>query len=97
MLYSSPTFQVVAVHTVLFLDVADHRLDGGPALHLAADGFGQVLLPIVAWLAHRASPRSPKNRLSENHEAPGFVNPKSQEKRPHPHLSCKNEHFLTAN
>ncbi len=25
---------------MLGLDVADHRLDGGPALHLAADGLG---------------------------------------------------------
>src|ERR1051325_7227316 len=32
--------QVVAAHAVLALDVADHRLDAGAALHLAADGLG---------------------------------------------------------
>ena len=32
--------EVVAAHAVLGLEVADHRLDGGAAPHLAADGFG---------------------------------------------------------
>ena len=32
--------EVVAVHAVLGLDVADHRLDRGAALHLPADGLG---------------------------------------------------------
>ncbi len=36
------TSEVVAVHTVLGLDVADHRLDRGPALHFAADRLGEV-------------------------------------------------------
>jgi hypothetical protein len=31
----SPTFEVVAVHSMIGLDVTDHRLDGGAALHLA--------------------------------------------------------------
>lgn len=33
-------FEVVAAHAVLGLQVADHRLDGGPALHLATDRLG---------------------------------------------------------
>ena len=34
--------EVIAVHAVLALDVADHRLDGGAAPHLAADRFGDA-------------------------------------------------------
>jgi hypothetical protein len=34
--------EIVAVHAVLGLDVADHRLDGGAAYHLAADGVGHA-------------------------------------------------------
>ena len=34
--------EVVAVHAVAVLDVADDRFDGGPAFHLALDGRGDA-------------------------------------------------------
>ena len=33
---------MVAAHPVAVLEMADHGLDGGPASHLAADGFGDT-------------------------------------------------------
>ena len=39
-----------------------------------------VLLPVVAWLAHRSFPEA-RNQTPENHDVPGFVNLKSQEYR----------------
>jgi hypothetical protein len=37
--------EVVAVHTVISLEMADYGLDGGAATHLAADGFGDPADP----------------------------------------------------
>jgi len=34
--------EIIAAHAVLGLEMADHRLDRGAALHLAADGFGDA-------------------------------------------------------
>ena len=34
------SLEIVAAHAVLGLEMADHRLDRGTALHLAADGGG---------------------------------------------------------
>jgi hypothetical protein len=34
------SFEIVAIHAVLGLEMADDRLDGGSALHLAPDGGG---------------------------------------------------------
>src|SRR5215831_12277737 len=34
--------EVIAAHAVLGLEVADHRLDGGAAPHLAAHGLGDA-------------------------------------------------------
>lgn len=39
------SLEVVAAHAVLGLDVADDGLDGGAALHLAADGAGRECIP----------------------------------------------------
>src|SRR5258708_7100912 len=36
------TLEMVAAHAVLGLEMTDDRLDRGSALHLAADGFGDV-------------------------------------------------------
>ncbi len=36
------TLEIVAVHAVIDLDMADHRLNGGPSLHLAANGGGDT-------------------------------------------------------
>ena len=36
--------EVVAAHPMFALDVADHRLDGGPSSHLALDGRGHAAL-----------------------------------------------------
>lgn len=49
--------EVVAAHAVFGLEVTDHRLDRGAALHLAADGLVLVtrrteLTPVV-WTAPR--------------------------------------------
>lgn len=35
-------FEVIAAKSVLGLEMADDRLDGGSALHLAADGLGDA-------------------------------------------------------
>jgi hypothetical protein len=34
--------EIVAAHPMAVLEMADHGLDGGPAPHLAADGFGDT-------------------------------------------------------
>ena len=34
--------EMVATHSVVVLEMADHRLDGGTTPHLAADGFGDA-------------------------------------------------------
>lgn len=36
--------EIVAIHAMLVLDVADDRLDGGPALHLSLDGGSDAAL-----------------------------------------------------
>jgi hypothetical protein len=36
------SFEIISVHAVLGLDMADDGLDGGAALHLAADGSGDA-------------------------------------------------------
>src|SRR5579864_297865 len=42
---SVASFEMIAVHAVLGFEVADRRLDGGAALHLAADGGGGAAHP----------------------------------------------------
>jgi hypothetical protein len=43
-------FEIVAVHAVLGLDMADDRLHRGAALHLAADGSGDAPDPGFFYL-----------------------------------------------
>jgi hypothetical protein len=43
------SLEVIAVHAVVALDVADDRLDRGSAAHLAADGGGINGVRVVEW------------------------------------------------
>ena len=39
---AAATLEVVAVHAVIVLEVADHGFDGGATTHLAANGLGDA-------------------------------------------------------
>src|ERR1700726_159696 len=64
--------------------------------HLLQSGTKQIILAVVAWLAHGCSPDS-ESRRRRNHEPPKSGIPKRKKTAPHNQLSCKIEYLLRSN
>src|ERR1700738_901957 len=63
---------------------------------LLQSGTKQIVLAVVAWLAHGCSPDS-ESRRRRNHEPPKSGIPKRKKTATHNRLSCKIEYLLRSN
>src|ERR1700730_15377650 len=63
---------------------------------LLQSGSKQIVLAVVAWLAHGCPPDS-ESRRRRNHEPPKSGIPKSKKTATHNRLSCKIEYLLRSN
>jgi hypothetical protein len=59
-------------------------------------GTKQIVLAVVAWLAHGCPPDS-ESRRRRNHEPPQSGIPKRKKTATHTRLSCKIEYLLRSN
>jgi hypothetical protein len=64
--------------------------------HLLQSGTKQIILAVVAWLAHGRPPDS-ESRRRRNHEPPKSGIPKRKKTATHHRLSCKIEYLLRSN
>src|ERR1700726_4143659 len=64
--------------------------------HLLQSGTKQIVLAVVAWLAHGCPPDS-ESRRRRNHEPPKSGIPKRKKTATHNRLSCKIEYLLRSN
>jgi hypothetical protein len=63
---------------------------------LLQSGSKQIVLAVVAWLAHGCPPDS-ESRRRRNHEPPKSGIPKRKKTATHNRLSCKIEYLLRSN
>src|SRR6476620_11588143 len=63
---------------------------------LLQSGTKQIVLAVVAWLAHGCPPDS-ESRRRRNHEPPKTGIPKRKKTATHNRLSCKIEYLLRSN
>src|SRR5712672_4541871 len=63
---------------------------------LLQSGTKQIVLAVVAWLAHGCPPDS-ESRRRRNHEPPKSGIPKRKKTATHNRLSCKIEYLLKSN
>ena len=63
---------------------------------LLQSGTKQIVLAVVAWLAHGCPPDS-ESRRQRNHEPPKSGIPKCKKTATHNRLSCKIEYLLRSN
>src|SRR5580693_8155505 len=63
---------------------------------LLQSGTKQIVLAVVAWLAHGCPPDS-ESRRRRNHEPPQSGIPKRKKTATHTRLSCKIEYLLRSN